>query len=64
MSIRDVKGMTPARHAARKNHVNILNHIYKNCPDLLNAIDNNENTPLHLAVANDSFDALEFLLQR
>ncbi|KAL5285092.1 TRPA1 family protein [Megaselia abdita] len=64
MSIRDGKGMTPAHHAARKNHVNILNHIYKNCPDLVNSVDNNENTPLHLAVANDSFDALEFLLQR
>lgn len=64
MAIRDSKGMSPAHHAARNNHVNILNHICKNNPDLFNSVDNNGNTPLHLAVANDSFDALEFLLQR
>ena len=32
MNITDSKGCTPAHHATRKNHVNILTHIYRNSP--------------------------------
>ncbi|XP_039436937.1 transient receptor potential cation channel subfamily A member 1-like isoform X2 [Culex pipiens pallens] len=62
LAIKDSRGRTATHQAAARNRVNILNYIYTQRGDL-NEQDMFGNTPLHLAVENDSLDALEFLLK-
>lgn len=62
LNIKDGKGRTVSHQAAAKNRVNILEHIKAINGDL-NCLDNAGSTPLHYAVENDSFDAIEFLLE-
>ncbi|XP_061382460.1 transient receptor potential cation channel subfamily A member 1 isoform X1 [Danaus plexippus] len=63
ISIRDSNGRTAAHQAAAKNHTNILHSINK-YGGALDIADNAGNTPLHLAVENESLDAIDFLLQQ
>uniref|UniRef100_A0A182J3R1 Uncharacterized protein n=1 Tax=Anopheles atroparvus TaxID=41427 RepID=A0A182J3R1_ANOAO len=62
LTVKDSKGRTAAHQAAARNRVNILTFIHGQGGNL-NAQDMIGNTPLHTAVENDSFDALEFLLK-
>ncbi|XP_045463564.1 transient receptor potential cation channel subfamily A member 1 isoform X3 [Harmonia axyridis] len=62
LSIRDSRGRTVAHQAAFGNRVNILQFIQSQRGDLNNQ-DNAGNTPLHIAVENESLDAVDFLLK-
>ncbi|XP_070501676.1 transient receptor potential cation channel subfamily A member 1 [Chironomus tepperi] len=62
LTVKDGRGRTVAHQAAAKNRKNILLFIHEMHGDL-NCQDNTGSTPLHFAVENDSFDAIEFLLQ-
>ncbi|XP_044756772.1 transient receptor potential cation channel subfamily A member 1 isoform X2 [Coccinella septempunctata] len=62
LSIKDSRGRTVAHQAAYGNRVNILQFIHSQRGDLNNQ-DNAGNTPLHIAVENESLDAVDFLLK-
>ncbi|XP_032598623.1 transient receptor potential cation channel subfamily A member 1 isoform X2 [Drosophila grimshawi] len=61
ITLQDGKGRTAAHQAAARNRVNILRYIRDQNGDF-NAKDNAGNTPLHIAVDSDAYDALDFLL--
>ncbi|TMW44290.1 hypothetical protein DOY81_010630 [Sarcophaga bullata] len=61
LSLQDGKGRTAAHQAAARNRVNILRYIRDQNGDF-NIKDNAGNTPIHMAVEFDSYEALEFLL--
>jgi transient receptor potential cation channel subfamily A member 1 len=62
LTVKDGKGRTAAHQAAGRNRVNILQFIHEQHGDL-NAQDMCGNTPLHVAVENNSLDALNYLLK-
>ncbi|XP_041448534.1 transient receptor potential cation channel subfamily A member 1 isoform X2 [Drosophila obscura] len=65
ISLKDGKGRTAAHQAAARNRVNILRYIRDQngvrFTDF-NAKDNAGNTPLHIAVECDAYEALDYLL--
>lgn len=59
--MQDSKGRTAASTAASRNRINILKFIFEQHGDL-NVLDSTGNTPLHIAVENNSFETIDFLL--
>ncbi|XP_052746471.1 transient receptor potential cation channel subfamily A member 1 [Bicyclus anynana] len=62
LALKDARGRTAAHQAAARNNTNIL-HFIKNYGGDLNPADVAGNTPLHIAVENESLEAIDFLLQ-
>lgn len=61
LTVQDSKGRTAASTASSKNRINILKFIFEQHGDL-NVLDSCGNTPLHIAVENNAFEAIDFLL--
>ncbi len=56
-------GFTPLHHACNRNHADMVNELLKLNVNI-NATNDNNETPLHLAVYNGSMLIVEQLLDR
>ncbi|XP_031632673.1 transient receptor potential cation channel subfamily A member 1 isoform X3 [Contarinia nasturtii] len=61
LTVADARGRSASHLAAAKNRVNILQYIHAQQGNM-NAPDAAGNTPLHLTVNDDAFDAMDYLL--
>lgn len=61
LTVQDTKGRTAASTAASKDRINILKFIFEQHGDL-NVLDSSGNTPLHVAVENNAFESIDYLL--
>jgi len=63
-STRDMHGRTLLHGAARAGQVPMLKMLFQYDLDVNDAINSTQETPLHSAIANGSFDAVRFLLDK
>ncbi|CAG7714859.1 unnamed protein product, partial [Allacma fusca] len=52
-----------AHHACFKNHLNILKTIQELQEDCLEELDQDGNSPLHIAVISEAVDSINFLMR-